>query len=155
MSGMSMRQYAAHAGVSLGAIQKAKANGRLVLNADGSINAPASDERRAQGTDPSQQRGRHAQKPVPDAALNTVTEMIGESGTSPAPQSGMTFLQARTANEVLKAHERKMKVDKIKGTLVEVADVRAKVFRLAREERDAWLNWPNRVAGVIAAEIGL
>jgi hypothetical protein len=27
------------------------------------------------------------------------------------------------------------------------------VFRLARDERDAWVNWPARVAAMIAAEL--
>ena len=39
MQGMSEREYAARAGLSRGAIQKAKAAGRLVLHADGSIDA--------------------------------------------------------------------------------------------------------------------
>ena len=43
MQGMSERQYAAHVGLSRGAIQKAKAAERLVLYPDGSINAAASD----------------------------------------------------------------------------------------------------------------
>ena len=42
MQGMSERDYAARAGLSRGAIQKAKAAGRLVLHADGSIDANAS-----------------------------------------------------------------------------------------------------------------
>jgi hypothetical protein len=29
----------------------------------------------------------------------------------------------------------------------------AQVFRLARDERDAWVNWPARVAAIIAAEL--
>jgi hypothetical protein len=29
----------------------------------------------------------------------------------------------------------------------------AQVFRLARDERDAWVNWPARVAAVMAAEL--
>jgi sulfur relay (sulfurtransferase) DsrC/TusE family protein len=29
----------------------------------------------------------------------------------------------------------------------------AQVFRLARDERDAWVNWPARVAAMIAAEL--
>ncbi len=45
MQGMSERQYAAHAGLSRGAIQKAKRSGRLVLFADGSIDPEASDRR--------------------------------------------------------------------------------------------------------------
>ena len=39
MEGMSEREYAAYAGLSRGAIQKAKTSGRLVLQADGSIDA--------------------------------------------------------------------------------------------------------------------
>jgi hypothetical protein len=43
MQGMSERRYAAHVGLSRGAIQKAKAAVRLVLHEDGSIDAAASD----------------------------------------------------------------------------------------------------------------
>ena len=55
MEGMSERAYAAHSGLSRGAVQKARKNGRLVLFADGSINAAASDARRGAMTDPDQQ----------------------------------------------------------------------------------------------------
>ena len=72
MQGMSERQYAAHAGLSRGAIQKAKTSERLVLHPDGSINAPASDARRAETTDPSKTRKPPAPKPkpVPEAAVD-------------------------------------------------------------------------------------
>ena len=52
MQGMSERAYAAHAGLSRGAVQKARKNGRLVVYSDGSIDATASDARRAATTDP-------------------------------------------------------------------------------------------------------
>ena len=51
MQGMSEREYVARAGLSRGAIQKAKTAGRLVLHPDGSIDADASDARRAAATD--------------------------------------------------------------------------------------------------------
>jgi hypothetical protein len=47
MEGMSEREYSAHSGLSRGAIQKARKAGRLVVYSDGSINAAASDMRRA------------------------------------------------------------------------------------------------------------
>ena len=56
MKGMSEREYAAHSGLSRGGVQKARKNGRLVVYDDGSINAAASDVRRAEMTDPDQQR---------------------------------------------------------------------------------------------------
>ena len=67
----------------------------------------------------------------------------------------MTYLQARTANEVLKAQERKMRLQKLKGELVDRARAIALVFRLARQERDAWAGWPARVAAMMAADLGI
>jgi len=178
MEGMSERQYAAHVGLSRGAIQKAKGeaeeagirwmaappNGRLVQHADGSIDAIASDARRAAMTDPAKQRGSKAAaapatpklKPVPDTALSAVGETLRDEGL-PAPVTGgsTTFLQARTANEVLKAQERKLKLAKLKGELIDRDRAVGLVFRLAREERDAWVTWPARAAALMASELGV
>ena len=89
MQGMSERQYAAHVGLSRGAIQKAKAAERLVLYPDGSINAAASDARRAETTDPSKTRKPPAPKlkPVPEAAVAAVGDTLREQGLAvPATQ---------------------------------------------------------------------
>ena len=158
MQGMSERDYAARAGLSRGAIQKAKVAGRLVLYADGSIDPEASDARRATATDPSKQRAAPAPpklKPVPNAALSAVGDTLRENGLPPPTTGGATFLQAKTANEVLKSQERRLKLQKLKGELVDRARAEALVFRLARETRDAWVNWPARAAALIAAELGL
>jgi len=170
MQGMSERDYAARAGLSRGAIQKAKLAGRLVLHPDGSIDAAASDSRRAAATDPSKQRGSRAPersaerpppvssspklKPVPNAAVTAVGDTLRESGLPSPSGGGATFLQAKTANEVLKSQERRLKLQKLKGELVDRARAEALVFRLARETRDAWVNWPARAAALIAAEMG-
>jgi hypothetical protein len=53
-----------------------------VLHADGSIDAAASDTRRAQTTDPGKQPvGREALKPVPEAAVGAVSETLRAAGT--------------------------------------------------------------------------
>ena len=91
MQGMSERQYAVHVGLSRGAIQKAKEAGRLVLFADGSIDAAASDQRRAALTDPSKSRAvpketaapKPKLKPVPEAAVASVAETLREEGLPP------------------------------------------------------------------------
>jgi hypothetical protein len=175
MQGMSERHYAAHAGLSRGAIQKAKAAERLVLYPDGSINADASDARRAETTDPSKTRKPPAPKlkpvpeaarpssvgaaparlkPVPEAAVAAVGETLREEGlAAPAVGGGTTFLQAKTANEVLKAQERRIRLQKLKGELVDRARAETLMFRLAREERDAWVTWPSRVAALMASEL--
>ena len=162
MQGMSERQYAVHVGLSRGAIQKAKEAGRLVLFADGSIDAAASDQRRAALTDPSKSRAvpketaapKPKLKPVPEAAVASVGETLREEGLpAPVAGGGTTFLQAKTANEVLKAQERRIRLQKLKGELVDRARAETLMFRLAREERDAWVTWPARVAALMASEL--
>jgi hypothetical protein len=162
MQGLSERQYAAHVGLSRGAIQKAKDAGRLVLFADGSIDAAASDERRAAMTDPARSRAapkataapKPKLKPVPEAAVASVGETLREEGLpAPVAGGGTTFLQAKTANEVLKAQERRIRLQKLKGELVDKARAETLMFRLAREERDAWVTWPARVAALMASEL--
>jgi hypothetical protein len=56
MEGMSEREYSAHSGLSRGGSRRRASAGRLVVYSDGSINAAASDVRRAEMTDPDQQR---------------------------------------------------------------------------------------------------
>jgi len=164
MQGVSERQYAAHVGLSRGAIQKAKETGRLVQHADGSIDAAASDARRAAMTDPAKKRGSNAAgtppaaklKPVPDSAVSAVGDTLRENGlVPPVTGGGTTYLQAKTANEVLKAQERKLKLAKLKGELIDRDRAVGLVFRLAREERDAWVTWPARAAALMASELGV
>ena len=164
MQGMSERQYAAHVGLSRGAIQKAKDTGRLVLFADGSIDAVASDERRATMTDPAKSRATPSSpkatapkmKPVPEAAVAAVGETLRDEGLpAPVAGGGTTFLQAKTANEVLKAQERRLRLQKLKGELIDLARALSLVFRLARQERDVWVNWPARAAALMAADLGV
>lgn len=161
MPAMSERQYAAHAGISRGAVQKAKAAGRLVLFDDGSIDAAASDARRAAATDPAKRRempapdsgGGSKMKPVAVAALGSVRETLKEQGL---PATGaMTFVQARTAHEIAKAHLTRLRLQERRGEVVDRAGATGLVFRLARQERDAWITWPARVAALMAADLGV
>ena len=136
MEGMSERDYSAHSGLSRGAIQKARKTGRLVVHGDGSINAAASDARRAEMTDPDQQR-----------------RSTGGDGGFSGPADSSSYLKARTALTVYQAQERQLAIQKKKGALVDRARAEALVFRLARQERDVWVTWPARVAAQMAADV--
>ena len=138
MDGMSEREYSAHSGLSRGAVQNAKRGGRLVFYPDGSINAAASDVRRAEMTDPDQ----HRRSLGADAAMSVSGGVGGES-----------YLKARTALTVFQAQERQLAIQKKKGALVDRARAEALVFRLARQERDTWITWPARVSALMAAEV--
>ena len=138
MEGMSERAYAEASGLSRGAVQKARKNGRLVLFADGSINAAASDVRRGAMTDPDQQmRSRGS---------------VGE-GAGSGPGDSTSYLKARTALTVYQAQERQLSIQRKKGVLVDRARAETLVFRLARQERDTWVTWPTRVAALMAAQL--
>jgi len=159
MQGMSQRQYAAHVGLSRGAIERDIAAGRIVFFEDGSIDAAASDELFAKVADPTDGRSKPRKpqtKAVPYEALAAVSDTLREQGLkAPEVGEGTTFLQAKTANEVLKAQERRIRLLKLKGDLIDKAKALLLVFKLARDLRDAWVNWPARSAGMMAAELGV
>ena len=90
---------------------------------------------------------------MPDAALSSIQEILTEEGL---PADGdVTFVQARTAHEIAKAHLARLRLQRLRGELVDRAKAAELVFRLAREERDSWLNWPTRVAALMAADLGV
>jgi hypothetical protein len=153
--GISIRAYAKSRGVSDTAVRKAIKTGRVTPEADGTIDPDRADAQWNSNTDSAQQRKSvgSAQKPVANKAIASVRETIGEP---PTPGTGgTTFLQARTANEVLKAQTNKVRLAKLKSELVDRAQAMAHVFKLARTERDAWLNWPSRVSAQMAAELNV
>jgi len=150
--GLSRRAYAQHRGVSEKAVRKAIATGRITLEPDGTIDPAKADRQWKAQTDPMR---RHVSgKPVPRAAIKAVEDTLREAGTT-APGGEMSFLRARMANEVLKAQTARLRLQKMKGELVDRAKATALVFDLARRERDAWMNWPPRVAADMAAELGV
>jgi hypothetical protein len=159
----SNRELARQLGVSETAVRRAEKAGRVKREPDGSWDLTKVRAAWSDNTDQAQQRpgpsgsstgGRRALKPVPDAAVGAVRDTLREHGEQ-VSAGAMTFMQARTANEVLKAQERRLRLQRMKGELVDRARAVAQVFRLARDERDAWVNWPARVAAVMAAELGV
>ena len=146
--GISIRAYARHRGVTDTAVHKAIRAGRITPEADGSIDANRADLEWARNTDiPRTGTRKQAVKvAVPEA-----------SGDAPAalPAGGTSLLQARTVNEVVKAQTNKVRLARLKGELVDRPQAIAHVFKLARSERDAWLNWPARISAQMAAKLGL
>ena len=140
MEGLSERAYAAQSGLSRGAVQKARKTGRLVLFADGSINAAASDARRGAMTDP-------------DQKMRSRGGSGSGDGTVSGPGDSTSYLKARTALTVYQAQERQLSIQRKKGVLVDRARAETLVFRLARQERDTWVTWPTRVAALMAAQL--
>lgn len=152
--GLSIRAYARHRGVSHVAVKKAIDSGRITPEADGTLDPQKADVEWARNTE-APRAGTRA-KPVRAAVLQETAASVPAGDTPTAlPTSGASLLQARTVNEVVKAQTNKLRLAKLKGELVDRAQAVAHVFKLARAERDAWINWPTRIVPTLAAELGI
>lgn len=82
--GLSERQYAAHAGISRGAIRNARRAGRLVFHPDGSIDAAASDQSRITARPPTRNARTSASSDIPADArcpmCGSVRTTLSDSG---------------------------------------------------------------------------
>lgn len=144
--GLSIRAYARHRGVSHVAVMKAIDAGRITQERDGTVNPEQADREWEQNTASPRKRSsmqNHATEPIPESIPPTLSP------------NGTSLLQARTVNEVVKAQTNKVRLAQLKGDLVDRPQAIAHVFKLARSERDAWLNWPARISAQLAAKLNV
>ena len=164
--GLSIRAYARHRGVSHVAVKKAIDTGRITPLPDGTIDPVVADAQWAANTTPTRRsmadaasdkttpQGSAASREIPQASAKVVRD-APEPPTPALSSGGTSLLQARTVNEVVKAQTNKVRLAQLKGELVDRAQAVAHVFKLARAERDAWLNWPARISAQMAAGLGV
>jgi hypothetical protein len=150
--GVSVRAYARHRGIADNAVRKAIKAGRIAPEADGSIDVAKADLAWEANTDHTK---RHAPAGLKDVnaedAIESVKQTLAENGR---PTGGMnSFTQARTAHEIAKAHLARQRLQEKKGQLVNKDMVKAQVFRLGRQFRDSWINWPSRISAQMASEM--
>jgi len=132
--------------------------GQVPVQPDGSIDPAKADAAWKRSSDPGRSKIRpkvppEKLRPIAEAAVSSVRETLKEQGL---PSGGsVTFVQARTAHEIAKAHLARLRLQRMKGELIDRARTTAMVFRMAREERDTWINWPARVAALMASELGV
>lgn len=148
--GLSIRAYARHRGVSHVAVKKAIDTGRIKQLNDGTIDPEMADAQWSLNTLTTRKKERSTAEHT--ASFSQQTQDV----PSPPISAGNTsLLQARTVNEVLKAQLNKVELAHRKKELVDRAQAIAHIFKLARVERDAWLNWPARISGQMASNLGI
>ena len=160
--GVSLREYARRRGVSHVAVMKAIRAGRLTPEPDGTLDPAKADAQWDARTDPARRPEPPEDEPAQadDTPRTSDPDKPGEAAArptaiEPVPQGAATFTQARTAHEIAKAQRARIQVQRLREEVVDRGQATAEVFRLARRERDAWVNWPARVAALMAAELGL
>lgn len=153
--GISVREFARRDGCSHTLVSRAVKAGHLVAFADGSLDPDlVGTGWRKENRD----RGNKA------AALETVATPLTATGETPAQAAerivaaggaDMDLAEAERLKENYLALLRQLEYETKAGRLVDAEEYERRAFTAARVERDAWLNWPQRVAAEMAAELSL
>jgi hypothetical protein len=156
----SQREAARRLGLSHTALQKAAQAGRIHPEPGGGWDVEKLRAQLAASGDPARQARPFSPSAEPllsmaESGEPAASDSLGAAGPTGARPGGATFHEARTANEVLKAQRRRLDIDEQRGRLVDKGRALLLVHRLAREERDAILAWPARIAAELAAELGV
>jgi hypothetical protein len=111
--GISIRAYARHRGVTDTAVRKAIQAGRITPEADGTIEPDKADQDWARNTE-SPRSGTQQRAPRVKAP-----DLSGAGEAASTGQGSTSLLQARTVNEVVKAQTNKVRLQRLKGELVD------------------------------------
>jgi hypothetical protein len=137
-SGVTLSAFGRMMGVSRQAVQQAVNTGRITRNADGTIDPET------------------ARRDWLDRAESAVAHFASRPETkADAGGANAAMPKLRAAKLALEVEEQRLRVEEMKGRLVDKAKAIALVRRLAQEDRDAVLNWPSGAAPVLAAALGV
>jgi hypothetical protein len=128
----STREAARRLGVSDTAIHKAERAGRITREPDGQWDIDKTRRRLVETADP------------------TRSPLAGGAGVEGTP-----FARLKVAQLALKVEAQRLSLDETKRRLVDVTEANAALDEIGSTMRDALLNWPARVSGLIAAEISV
>ena len=166
--GMSIREYATHRGVSHVAVLKAIKSGRIMKEADGTIDPSKADAAWERNTNPAQQRKPDPApvpvRPAPDPdksvpqpkpptpPVRQPTQRPAEPESGPSTAGMPNYQMSRAVRETYNAKLTRLDYEERTGKLLNAEDVAKEAFALARRVRDRLLNIPGRMASVLASE---
>jgi hypothetical protein len=128
----STREAARRIGVTETALRKAEQSSRIAREPDGTWDIDKTRRRLVETADP-------ARSPLASGA--------GAEGTP--------YARLKVAQLALKVEAQRLALDADKRRLLDVAAANTAIDEIAGAMRDALLNWPARVAGLIAAELNV
>jgi hypothetical protein len=134
----STRELARRIGVTETALRKAAGNGRIEREPDGQWDVEKTRRRMVETADP----------------IRSPLAQGGGSSTSMSSDA-TPFARLKVAELALKVEARRLALDEEKSRLLDAATANAAIDEIAGAMRDALLNWPARVSGLIAADLGV
>jgi len=153
--GLTQAEYARRTGLTQSRVSYLVRDGHVVLFADGSIDAEATDRRleRLQ-----MERTRRRQSVARQKRIVATSVSPGDpaqEADAPVGETGMTYLEAKTGNEVVRYQRAVLELRHYRGQLVSADAVERTSREIAQAVRDAWLTWPSRVAPLMAERLGV
>ena len=161
MSGLSLSEFAQRAGVSSTTVSRAVRSGRLTLLPDGGIDPKLVRTKWRAGQQAKRPANHSAKVDTGEPELNADGSPKRKRGrplqkpSDAPPTSASEYAVVALAKERSLANLRELEYQQRAGVVVEIDVARRVLFEEARATRDAWLNWPARVAPFLAAELGV
>lgn len=141
----STREAARRIGVTETALRKAEAKGRIAREPDGQWDVDKTRRRMVETADP-------VRSPLAGGgAAGAIGTGAGSGGIG---ADATPYARLRVAQLALKVEAQRLALDEEKARLLDAASANAAIDEIAGAMRDALLNWPARVSGLIAAELG-
>jgi hypothetical protein len=128
----STREAARRIGVTETALRKAEQSSRIAREPDGSWDIDKTRRRMVETADPAR------------------SPLAAGSGAEGTP-----FARLKVAQLALKVEAQRLSLDETKRRLIDVTEANTALDEIGSTMRDALLNWPARVSGLIAAEISV
>ena len=162
---MSQRAYSRHRGCALRAVQKAIEAGRiaLVTGPDGKqyVDQVQADRDWDRNTDQAKQTLMHASTgatPAPPSAAAPPRVVAPDGGPddddAPEPEGQSdAYRKARAQREEIRRDRELLELEKLRGNLIALDEVRALAFTAFRTLRDSLLNVPARIKDEAAAQM--
>ena len=143
---MSQAAYARHAGLSPSTINGYVKDGKIKLY-DGMVDAIEADKGRQDNIAVDARRG--GKEVDAQAAIDDKPEQPDQVG------DGLTLNKIKTAHESVKLQTANIDLKRKQGQLVDRGKAQKVFFSEFRAVRDSFLNWPSRVASVMAGDLGV
>lgn len=155
MTTMNQSQYAKHSGVDRKTIGRWIKAGRFIVMDGDLIDVEASDAALKKNRDGKDPRATNAKKKKTPVASNDGDTEIEKAAQQIILTEGATLTREEAARvrENYMALLAKLQYEKDSGQTIELVAAEEVLFNAFRQQRDAWLNWPSRVAPLMAADL--
>ena len=143
----STREVARRIGVTETALRKAAAKGRIEREADGQWDVAKTRHRMIETADP-------VRSPLAPGGAANPAGGAGNGMGGGMSADATPYARLRVAQLALKVEAQRLALDEEKGRLLDAQTANAAIDEIAGAIRDTLLNWPARVSGLIAADLG-